>query len=318
MTTTLVPRGPEDFLAVVPIVLGFHPEESVVMLTFGAARSFHARLDLPPPGDDDAVAEAVGLLLAPSRRHEVEHVAFVVYSDDAPQAARLAAALVPAFAADGIPVIDVLRAHDSRWCTVPMRAGADESPLLPYDVTHHPFAARAVFEGRVTHGSREELRATVAPDPGRRVRWRTLLEALTCAGPEDVARVGDLVAGWVATGADPDDEGAALVLRAVTRTDVRDAALYAVTREAARDHLRVWRALLRGAPDPQVPDTAAVTAFCAWQSGEGALAWCALDRCFEVDPQHRLGTCLAECLARAVPPSTWAEVSDDEPRSDSA
>jgi hypothetical protein len=100
------------------------------------------------------------------------------------------------------------------------------------------------------------------------------------------------------------------VLRAVTRVDVRDAALYAVTRDTAQDHLRVWAALLRGAPDAQVPPVAAVAAFCAWQSGHGALAWCALDRCFEVDPDHRLGRYLAETLVRAVPPGAWEEVVD--------
>jgi hypothetical protein len=53
-----------------------------------------------------------------------------------------------------------------------------------------------------------------------------------------------------------------------------------------------------------------VTAFCAWQAGDGALAWCALDRCFGIDADHRLGICLAECLARAVPPGSWEEVVD--------
>jgi hypothetical protein len=71
--------------------------------------------------------------------------------------------------------------------------------------------------------------------------------------------------------------------------------------------------LLRSAPDAQVPDVAAVTAFCAWQAGQGALAWCALDRCLEVDPDHRLAQCLAECLVRAVPPTAWAEVVEEEP-----
>jgi len=54
-----------------------------------------------------------------------------------------------------------------------------------------------------------------------------------------------------------------------------------------------------------------VTAFCAWQAGDGALAWCALDRCFAVADDHALGRCLAECLTRAVPPSAWEEVVDD-------
>ncbi len=316
MTTTLTAHGPEDLLAAVPVVLGFRPQESLVMLTFGAVRSFHARLDLPPAPDEADVRGVVELLLAPSLAHEVEHVAFVVYSAEAALAAVLAAALVPAFVADGIDVIDVLRAHDGGWCSVPLRAGAEEPPLSPYDDTHHPFAAQAVFEGRVTHGSREDLRATVAADPGRRSRWGEAMARVSGSGPGDAEAAGALVAGWVASGGEPDEDGAALVLREVTRVEVRDAALMAVTRATSLDHLRVWVALLRGAPDAAVPDTAAVTAFCAWLSGDGALAWCALDRCFAVDADHRFGACLAECLVRAVPPTAWDEQGHSDPARD--
>ncbi len=45
--TTLTARCPEDVLALVPVLLGFLPSESVVMLTFGAAQAFHARVDRP-------------------------------------------------------------------------------------------------------------------------------------------------------------------------------------------------------------------------------------------------------------------------------
>ena len=45
--TTLTARTPEDILAVVPVVLGFEPTESLVMLTFGSDPPFHARVDLP-------------------------------------------------------------------------------------------------------------------------------------------------------------------------------------------------------------------------------------------------------------------------------
>jgi hypothetical protein len=318
MTTTLTARAPEDLLAAVPVVLGFRPQQSLVMLTFGAGRSFHARLDLPPPGEVEAVGEIVELLLAPSRTHQVAHVAFVVYSDDAPLAARLAAAVVPAFVAEGIPVLGVLRAYDGHWCRVPVRADDDETSPVPYDDRHHPFNVQAVFEGRVTHVSRDELRATLAPDAERRARWGRIMRSLPGPRPAELARARELVAGWIASGQEPDDAGAARVLRAVTRLEVRDAALCAVTSETASEHLRVWSALLRGAPDAQVPDTAALVAFCAWQTGHGALAWCALDRCFEIDPEHRLGVGLAACLEGALPPSAWEEAMDDECRSDSA
>jgi hypothetical protein len=307
MTTTLTARRPEDLLAVVPVVLGFHPDDSLVMLTFGAERAFHARLDLPRTPDEGDLAELVDALLGPSVKHAVERVAFVVYSGDRALAAALAAALVPAFVAEGIGVLDVLRAHEGCWCSVPVRAGAEEPPPAPYDDTHHPFNAHAVFEGRVTLASRDELRATVAPDAELRRRWRELMTDAP-PDPDAAALVRGLVAGWVSSGDGPDAVGAASLLRVVTQVEARDAALYAVTRDTVEDHLRIWSSLLRGAPDDQVPDVAAVTAFCAWQSGHGALAWCALDRCFEVDAEHRLGRCLAECLVRAVPPSAWAEV----------
>ena len=312
MTTTLTASGPEDLLAAVPVVLGFRPEESLVMLTFGARRTFHARVDLPPPGEvDEAVPELREMLLRPCLAHGVSRVAFVVYGDDAAVAAEVAAGLVPPFEAAGVGVIAVLRAHEGWWWRVPAVLGEPAAGPAPYDDESHPFAAQAVFAGRVTRPSREALRHTVAPVVEQRARMERLVEALPDPGPGDRGRVLALVGQCVRDRYDPDDEEAALIVRAATRVEIRDAALQVVTRDTAAEHLRVWSHLLRCAPDAQVPDVAAVTAFCAWQAGDGALAWCALDRCFAVADDHALGRCLAECLTRAVPPSAWEEVVDD-------
>jgi len=319
MTTTLTARGPADLLAAVPVVLGFHPSDSLVMLTFDAARTFHARVDLPPPDElMDSLTELVDALLAPAVAHRVGRVAFVSYSGDPLLSARVAAALRRAFATAGIGVIVVLRAHAGQWCRVPTRPGRRETRPAPYDDASHPFAAQAVFEGRVTHASRDDLRATLAAVPDAVARVSALQHSTRCRPPADATWVLDLVTRCAATGDPPDDAEAARALRAVVRSDVRDAALFAVTRESAAGHLQVWADLLRRAPAAQVPDAAAVTAFCAWQSGHGALAWCALDRCLDRDPDHRLGLCLAECLTRAVPPSAWEEGVDPRPPNSSA
>jgi hypothetical protein len=307
--TTLTARAPEDLLAAVPVVLGFRPEQSLVMLTFDARRTFHARVDLPTPSEiDEAVPDLAEVLLSACRTHGVGRVAFVIYGDDPAIAETVAAGLVPVFEAGGVGVLEVLRADAGSWWRVPTHPGEAPTGPTPYDDESHPFAAAAVFAGRVTHSSREALRATVAPIPVERRRVADLIVALPETEPADVL---DIVGRCVSARVDPDEAEAARILRSVTRVDVRDAALYAVSRSNAADHLRVWTDLLRRAPDSQVPDVAAVTAFCAWQAGDGALAWCALDRCFEVDPEHRLGTCLAECLTRAVPPDTWGEVVDE-------
>src|SRR3954466_11858237 len=45
---TVRASGPADLLALVPRLLGFHPQDSVVVITVGdAIHRFHARVDLP-------------------------------------------------------------------------------------------------------------------------------------------------------------------------------------------------------------------------------------------------------------------------------
>src|SRR4051794_4229458 len=222
VTTILTAHGPEDLLPAVPVVLGFRPEDSLVLLTFGAQPTFHARVDLPSRVHAGETQDLVEVLLGPCRRHDVASVAFVIYSANAALASHLTAALVPAFVADGIGVVDVLRAHDGRWCHVPICADGHESPPVPYDDTSHPFSAQAVFEGRVTHATRDDLRATLAADTELVGRRRMALARLAEPGPAEVVRVCDLVAGWVARGEPPDEAGACRLLRAVTRVDVRD------------------------------------------------------------------------------------------------
>ena len=113
MTTTLTARGPEDLLAAVPVVLGFRPRDSLVMLTFDARARFHARVDLPPPAEvEAALPELVDALVSTVPGPRVGRVAFVSYSDDAgPLGRGWRAALRAAFGRAGIGVIDVLRAH---------------------------------------------------------------------------------------------------------------------------------------------------------------------------------------------------------------
>lgn len=313
MTTTLTARGPEDLLAAVPVVLGFRPTESVVMLTFDARRSFHARVDLPPPGDPEhdlpAISDALRL---PCLVHGVGRVAFVAYSADTALVAELAARLRRDFEALEIGVIDVLRAHGGRWWSVASGPGAGADPGRPYDDTCHPFAAQAVFDGQVTHGSRDELRETLAPDPVAQQRVHGCQEGVGAGGAAEAGWVGEALRRWVESRGDPDDAETARLLCAVELEEVRDVALFAVSRETVRDHLRIWAGVLRRAPAELVPAAAVLTAFAAWQAGHGALAWCALDRCFEVEPDHPLGRCLAECLTRAVPPSAWMDVAGAE------
>jgi hypothetical protein len=304
-TTTLTARTPEDVLAVVPVVLGFEPTESLVMLTFGCDPPFHARADLP--ARPEGVASMAGALVDPARRHRVPRVFLLVYSERDSFADRALEQTARALRRAGVEVIDGLRTDGRRWWPVPGRPGVPAAGV-PYDLSAHPFAAQAVYDGRVVHPSRERLAATVAADPELVGRLVPALAALTGDPPpalDEGAWARDLVVRHVEAGTAPDDAEAARLLRGMLDVRVRDAAWSPLRRPQAREHVELWADVVRRAPDPLVPAPAALLAFAAWQAGQGALAWCAVDRCLEVDPGYSLAGLVAELLTRAVPPDTW-------------
>jgi hypothetical protein len=309
VTQTLTLRSPEDLLAAAPVVLGFVPTDSAVMFTFDGPSCFHARVDLPH--DSDTVDACVDTLLAPCVQHDVGRVLFLLYTDDPLRAELVARRLVVAFRDAGIVVIDVLRADGRRWFPL-LRPRRSVPPSgMPYDVSAHPFAAESVFSGRVTHRSRGDLEASIASDPAAVAGVAAAVGDLT--GPVAGASwLLAIVTAHVRAGSVPDDGEAARLLTCLVDVEVRDAALGLLRRNSAGAHARFWGDLVRRAPEDLVAPAAAVLGFAAWVGGNGALAWCAVDRCLACDSDYRIAHYLAQVLTHAVPPSVWEEVSAEE------
>ena len=303
MTLTLRAKSPADLLAVVPVALGFEPSDSIVMLTFGGSTAFHARIDLPPPGDLTALGQITRSLLEPCRRHGVQQVVLVLYDHDARRSRQVSRGLKRAFERDRIEVIECLRAHDGRWYSADgVRPGVPTRGVA-YDISAHPFRAQAVLDGHVTLGSRAELAAGIAADATAVAAVDAVREGVSLLTPAELA---DLCARHADAGTVPADEEAARILSTVQVGALRDAAWAVLEREQAERHVALWRDLVRRAPEDLLAAAAAVLGFLAWLEGHGALAWCALDRCLESDPEHSLGTLVAHLLEGAVPPGAWA------------
>ncbi|GAA1152081.1 DUF4192 domain-containing protein [Nocardioides aquiterrae] len=304
-TLSFTARTPEDVLALVPVLLGFVPHDSVAMLTFGAGQPFHARLDLPT--DPDELPAAVDQLLAPARQHRVRCVLFVLYTDDAALALVAARELGDAFTGAGIEVLEPIRADGARWW--PAVGAWDGVPPegVAYDLATHPFSAEAVLDGRVLHGSREELRATLHAD-ARLVTGVVGALVEVADDPPEPAWVEALVTRHARDGTVPTDREVARLLRGLLDGEVRDAATAGLSRATAREHVGFWTDVVRRSPEPLLPGAAALLALAAWQAGHGALAWCALDRCAEVDEHHPLAGLVAQVLTRALPPQVWDEI----------
>lgn len=321
---TFTARTPVDLLAVVPFVIGFHPEDSVVMLTFSErdradTASFHARVDLPLV--EDQQRQVAGLLREVATRHRARTVGLILYTDDVAAARLFADLLVPALVDDDIEVIDVIRVDGERFYTVD-----DDDHGTSYDLASHPFTASQVLLGRVAHESRAALRDTLVGQDDEEAD-----EIAACANDVvdnliDVARgsgalsalmveearwVQSTVRSLVASGARVTAQDAGRLLVLTSFEALREVAWSEMSRSNARRHVELWRGLTRQAPRDLRAGVSGLLGFAAWLAGDGALAWCALERCFEADPDDQLGHHVASLVESATAPAVWSPVPSD-------
>jgi hypothetical protein len=307
-------RNEADLLALIPYTLGFVPEDSLVVVTLGRdTPPFHARIDLP-----DAPSELPGVvapLVVAARRNAAANAMVVVYTDDECLAEEAADLLVDALSAAGVECLVALRADGRRWYPLGLDHLDPRSLVgVPYDTRDHELTSQAVLDGRVTFRNRSELADSLAvTDPDEVEEVLVAHGGLEPLGEDTPRGLLAAEAAWLTGtvtrqlpgGAPLSPAEVARVLRAVGWKEVRDVAWCAITRDQAAAHVRVWRELVRRSPEELVAPAAGLLAFAAWLSGDGALAWCAVDRSLRADPDHTLGQLVAQALEGAVPPSAW-------------
>jgi hypothetical protein len=330
---TIRATGPDDLLAMVPFLLGFHPERSLVLMTIGRARTpVHARQDLP---DDPAEIPAlVAELVTVARRSGLARAAVVAYAHDPAESDPVARALVDGLTAVGIDVPVAVRADGARWFCLDGPAGCACPHGCPpagtsYDVSGHPLTLEALVEGRVVHASRTALRDSLVADDlaevdrvagAVEVAGDRLLAACVPAhrptAPPDAAlgRAHLVSEGrwlqhrlrrFVADGLRLDSHDVGRLLVAVAAVEVRDVAWAEITHAEADRHVDLWRDVVRRAPHETRAAPAALLAFAAWLSGDGALAACALDVCQDAEPGYSMAGLLTQALAAGLPPDSW-------------
>jgi hypothetical protein len=330
-TKTLRIKNPGDLLAAVPGFLGFHPRDSVVLLTTGSASNpFHARVDLPD--DVDEVDELVAHLVRVSRRAGTDQVAVVIYSDDRGLADVVMGMLENDLADAGVAVVIGVRADGERWFCLAGCAGDCRPEGTSYDVSTHPITVEAVVEGRVVHDSREALRDSLVGTDLEEIEAVTDAMEVAVArmeaagrhplGPDNPAGLREhlvqegrwlqhRVRRFVRDRQRLDTHDVGRLLVAIVRIDVRDVAWCEITRPDARAYVDLWTDVVRRSPHAALPAPASLLAFAAWLSGDGALAWCAVDRAQEADPGYSLAALVAQTLACAMPPSAWTPLTPD-------
>lgn len=323
---------PPALVAAIPVLLGFRPRDSLVLVALGG-RSGHRlglvlRVDLPAPRDVEAVCEvsATNLMLDDPARAAVLVIGGAASGRKRGRAATpprrdVAEAAVAALAVRSVEAPILLWAarcqggaqwacYDSCGC----------SGLVP-DPGATAAAALAVAQGQVVYGDRTELERLVAPVDAVVLRRREamLVRALEVADAERGTAADDVLASALVDRAirdaaagrlELDDQAVVGLAQALALPDVRDAALLRCAGADAAAAEQLWAALARETPDPEAAAPAALLAVSALLGGRGALANIALDRAEQAWPGHRLTTLIRTAVDAGVRPSqlrAWLE-----------
>ena len=159
MTKRTVIRDIPDALATIPLMLGFQPADSVVMVAYRDDKSsFIARADLlPTASQQQSLAE---YLIAAAINNGRTAVLLVYYTADAELAEQHASKCAEVIAANGLKLTTAVRVHDGRYFATqvsdPLSAqGQPEG--LPFDNASHPVTLEAHYDGQVVRDSRADL-----------------------------------------------------------------------------------------------------------------------------------------------------------------
>jgi hypothetical protein len=301
--------SPAALLAVIPQLLGFVPDNCLVVVGTTGARSevrLTLRYDLPAAGEADTAtglaAHAAGILAA----QRLGTAVAVGYGPD-PAVRPLAAALTQASAAAGVDLLDFLRVEDGRYwsitCANPACCPAEGTPFSAV-------AYVAALDGTAVLASRAALAESLAPASSPAMRRATADAAQAGAAlgqraraSEGLAVTGALIARSRAGGPGPGDAEAARVTVALRDLRVRDDAWARMDPAHVEAHQRLWADLTRRAQPGYVAAPASLLAFTAWQAGDGALAQVALDRALADAPSYSMALLLRQVISAGAPPS---------------
>lgn len=333
--TTPLPKlsmsSPEEILAAVPYLVGFHVRESVVALVLaGSHVVLTARLDavLAEPGQPrldgqaDGRVDEASFATAVAQRLRVaiaanggDGLVLVGYHERVePMAeflASLALAGVQELTAGGQGLIDVLLVTTERWYELlSLDPDASRGHRLDHDAV--PTAAQAVYLGLNALPNRAGLERHVevpAADEAVRLRpvFGTQREAVAALDDDGRAtRAAELVDAAL----DSELSEAQLVQLAVlaTQIDVRDALLLETDAAVAAVRVDLWTSVVRHSIEGYQLGPLCVLAFSAWLSGNGALQVICLQRMRRIDPGYRMLALLEQMNEAALPPSTWDHV----------
>lgn len=324
--TVIKLRTPPDIVAAMPVLIGFHPSESLVLMCMHGERKragLTMRVDLPDPGDHDRFVAEMAARCAREKADAVIAVCYTEAPDTGHRLPRgdLVDTLLDELGRHGVGWIEAVLVRGGRWWLY--RCGDDDCPPggtpLPASPSSEIVAleARGALEGRAILPSREALAASIqGPEPTReielaQVHLRTgqqfLAEVESDGADAVLGRTLSLARGaldrYLAGEHELSDDDAARILVGLEDRLARDALLTWALDGRIQELVVLLSDLARRSPDENAAPICTVLAAVAYQYGDGALASVALERALASEPGYELARLLDASLQNQVEPA---------------
>lgn len=295
--------SPAELAEIVPYLVGFTPEESLVVLVAREGRVLvSARADL---ADVTLPGYAEQLLDAMWRRYPDAGGSLIAYTSDREAGWQLIERCVA-----HRPEAGQLRlvVDGDRW----MLPSGESATIDRYG----RLAAEATVHGLNRRNSRADLAATFATATPS----ASLVEVIDATLPRlpaaddvqaAVTRMHELIQANLS---DIIGTATAVELAVLTRhPDAHDVAWLSITNATAEQHLRLWRQVANHVPDVLARGPLYLAGLAAWASGDGASANVAIDKALDLAPggRHSTDRLLNALVNTVTPPAAWAALRAD-------
>ncbi|HWC34633.1 MAG TPA: DUF4192 domain-containing protein [Mycobacteriales bacterium] len=315
--------SPGDMAIAIPMLLGYHPDESLVVSCLeGSAVALTMRFDLADLPTTDRFATE----LADRVQRAAADVTFVaVFTAETPYGGSLPHAdLVEQLYADPrLRVVEAVLVSDRRWwsylCPDPACCPPAGRPLDATSEVATSLSAAFALTGSGVLADRQALVDAVSLDSeldaraaSRRVRQASR-EVQSMTAGRRTAEARTLVDTLVERLEDPraavSDSEIALLAGLLHDVGARDDVLIQAVPPGRRSAI-LWllRDAVRRVPPPYDAPLCTALAWFAYADGDGTTANIALDRALQTDPEYSLALLIAASLDRQLPPEALVEV----------
>ena len=288
----------DDLVGLVPYLIGFHPEESLVVIVIEGGRvEVTARVDLAAVSGRSSPAPLVARLFD---RYPAAGGWFVAYTEDDELAWDVLRGC--SVAGGELRVQRLLQVGSASW-----RSDTPDGPTGSIDGQVSPIAAEAAVLGLPARPSRRDLAAGVSGPAEPELEE---LETRFAAAAIVLDRLGGrgrrrLVRRLLAAGRLPDRDDTVRLALLVQQSEGQLQVLRHLSRDTAEQQLALWTRVVRYTLADHRPAALGLLGMAAWQNGDGALAMVCLEQLDSLDPLEPIAALLDWLNEEVVPPPAW-------------